>query len=394
MDSEICIISLSPLATDARVLRQVKALSQLGSVTVIALAPLPDSRSYINTQFKSVSSIMHTGFKRLYSRAVLIGGKAIGRFLRKWYWMQPMYRDALKIALESNAKVFYANDLMALPIAAEAAEKTGGKLIFDAHEYSPLESEDSLLWRMFIRPFVEHVLRCYGPRVNAGITVCRPIADRYKNEFGISMQVILNAPEAIAIGDRERTYERVRLIHHGVSMSRRKLELMIDVVSHCDQRYSLAYMLIPGREPEYLNFLRSYAKEKAPNRVEFVEPVPVQEIVKRVSDFDMGIFVMPPANYNWTVSLPNKFFDCLQAKIPFFYGDFPCIEEITNQYECGCGARTSDPKVLASVLNALEKDDFVRMQQGAVRASQNLNSNIEMEKLCQIVRPFVAGADN
>lgn len=394
MTSEICIISLSPLATDARVLRQVKALEQLAPVMVIALAPLPRQSFYKNTQFRSVESIRHAGLSRLYSRCMLICGKVMSKFLRKWYWMQSMYQDALKIALESNAKVYYANDLMALPIAAEAAERTGGKLVFDAHEYSPLESEDSPPWRIFIKPFVEHVLRWYGPRVHAGITVCRPIADRYKNEFGIPMNVILNAPESIKLDDRERTYDRVRLIHHGVSMSRRKLELMIDVVAHCDERYSLAYMLIPGREPEYLDFLRAYAMENAPGRVDFIQAVPVQEIVARVSDFDMGIFVMPPANYNWTVSLPNKFFDCLQAKIPFCYGDFPCIEEIVRQYECGCGARSSDPKVIASVLNALRKDDLVRMQQGAVRASQILNSNIEMEKLCQIVRPLVSGADN
>src|SRR5207237_328199 len=52
-----------------------------------------------------------------------------------WYWSAAAHRQALRHAIASGADAFHANDLITLPVAVEAACRTGGKVVFHMHEY-------------------------------------------------------------------------------------------------------------------------------------------------------------------------------------------------------------------------------------------------------------------
>src|SRR5207245_1295708 len=67
------------------------------------------------------------------------------------------------------------------------------KVLFDAHEYSPAEFEESWQWRLFFQRYNEYLCRRYLPLADAATTVCEGIAEEYRRTIGVRMTVIHNA---------------------------------------------------------------------------------------------------------------------------------------------------------------------------------------------------------
>ena len=221
----------------------------------------------------------------------------------------------MDLALANRCDAYHANDWDALPIAGEAAARHGVPLVFDAHEYAPLEFGDRWTWRFLYSPAITYTLRKYAGRVAASTTVAQPIADRYRREFGLDMIAVLNAPEYQPVPSHELNPDQIRLIHHGGAIRGRRLERMIEVIARCDSRYTLHFMLTPS-QPDYLDYLRAIAEQVAPGRVIFHDPVRPEQIVQEIAQYDAGFYLLEPDNYNNESALPNKLFDFINAGWP------------------------------------------------------------------------------
>ena len=392
----ICVISFSRIDRDARVLRQIKFLSRDYEVAVIGYGDAPptahDGAPVRWLPVADAPAAPGGLASKLKKRSLLIGGRLRPSGYDAWYWKHPQFRDALDKAAASGCDAFHANDWNALPVAAEAARRLGARLVFDAHEYAPLEFENQLAWRLAYAPAIRHFIRKYAPAMDASVTVAPAIAERYRREFGMDTSVVLNAPEEAAMArpvDRlESAAGGVRLIHHGAAIRDRRLEVMIEAVAQADARFSLHFMLT-GADAAYAGRLRETARRLAPGRVAFHDPVTPDEIVPRVSQFDVGFCYIAPTNYNYLVSLPNKFFDFVAAGLPVVVGPSPSMAEIVRLYGLGCVARSFGPEDMAAALNALGRPELEAMREGARRAARELNAEREMTKLVGIYRSLL-----
>ncbi len=270
-----------------------------------------------------------------------------------------------------------------MPIADEAARRTGAKVVFDAHEYSPLEYENRLSWRLLYSPLVVYLLRRYGKRLAASTTVAPAIAGRYRDTFGFDPVVVLNTPKLVALPARSLDPANIKLVHHGGANVDRHLELMIQTMAYTDRRFSLHCFLVGG-PPGYVESLRALAERAAPGKVIFHEPIPPGEIVRRIAEYDIGFFLLMPNNYNYRVALPNKLFDFLAAGLAVCIGPSPGMAELVNEYGCGCIAPTFEPADVASMLNKLTTQEIDRMQSAARDAALQFNADKEMEKVLDI----------
>ncbi|HEY3319002.1 MAG TPA: glycosyltransferase [Planctomycetota bacterium] len=388
MRQKICIISFSPVSRDARVLRQIQYLSPHFDLSVVGFGdPLPASATSGNVQWHPVGPKPRALHRRLLTRGSLIAGRLAPELYSWRYWQMNYHREALERALAFKAHLYLADDLTALPVAAEAARRAGAKLAFDAHEYSPLEAEELWWWRMLFRPMVLHFLQTYARQVDLCLTVCSPIAERYRQEFGLDAKVILSAPAGRPASTQAREHGRVRLIHHGGAMRGRKPELMIDAIALCDPRIDLTFMLVPSAaSPGFVDELQAYAARRAPGRITFRQPVPPAEIVESIAQFDMGLFLIPPVNYNWEVCLPNKFFDFITAGLAVCVGPSPAMAELIKKYGCGCVSPTFDAADMARTLNALTPEMLASQQAASRQAALELNAEVEMRKLIEYIR--------
>ena len=307
-----------------------------------------------------------------------------GRVVMETLLRGPVY-DAIRLV---EADLYIVNDWSALPAVAVSAPATA-RVVFDAHEFAPLEWEHSAMFRWRDAPMIRHVLKTYGRRCDATVTVCQPIADRYAREYGFAPIVVRNVPALVDIpAPRARGDGFVRLVHHGGAVPARRLELMIHAVAAAEPRFTLTFMLVG--DGAYIADLRRLAEQHAPGRVFFVDPVPPTAIAARIAEFDMGLFLLETRIYNYEVALPNKLFDFIMGGLAVCVGPSPTMAELVSEYGCGVVTPSLRPDDVARTLASIDEVALTRMRAAAVRARHELNAGREMTKVTQLVRSLLS----
>jgi hypothetical protein len=134
----------------------------------------------------------------------------------------------------------------------------------------------------------------------------------------------------------------------------------------------------------YLRKLKKLAGKLAPGRVIFHDPVSPDETVRRISEYDIGFCLIAPANFNYLISLPNKFFDYVMAGLVVCVGPSTSMAQMVHQYGFGCVAPSFDPHHVAETLNGLTTDELSRMRSASRKAAKKINAEREMKKLVDL----------
>lgn len=373
MDS-LLIISLSESRRDPRVVRQLKALSGLYRVIVAGYGDPPEGA------FRFIR------FPRRLSPAEKLLGLArlaAGRH-ESFYWKNRRMQSALFSLRGLDCGLVLANDVDTLPLAVAVAD--GVPVLLDAHEYAPRQFEDRWLWRCLFQPYSDYLSRTYLAKAAGMFTVSQGIADEYAKSYGVASRVLTNAAELADVMPSPVEDQRIRLVHHGGVIRSRHLEAMIYMTDHLDDRFTLDLMLMPN-DPAYLRRLRRLARSRP--KIRFVEPVPMPQIVRTISGYDVGVFLLPPVNFNYTHALPNKFFEFVQARLAIAIGPSPEMSALVRRHGLGIVADTFNPRDLAGQLNRLTRKDLVRMKQAANRAARELCADANRRLLVEEVGRLV-----
>src|SRR5262249_10236545 len=334
------VLSFSDLRTDPRVSRQIRWLAGEYAVTAAGLAPTDES----GVRFLPIGAADQSSAT---SRA-LRGLRLISRFHESAYWSA--YGDAFEALQSERPNLIVANDLDTLPLAIRLGETSRAPVIFDAHEYAPGEFDDSWKWRLLRQPYAAALCRRYVPKPAAVTTVGEAIADAYAGLTGVRPEVITNAPEYHADLLPRPTADHLRLIHHGAAIPARKIENMVRMTPLRDRRFEFNFMLVDG--------VRSYREElermaAGDPRVRFLPPVPMADLPGRLNEFDIGVFLLEPTNFNYRNALPNKFFEFLQGRLAIAIGPTPEMARIVRATGTGVVAEDFRPESLARELNRL-----------------------------------------
>ncbi len=388
----ICIIAFKPVRSTVHVLRQIDYLARHYDLTVIGHGD-PDP-VWPSLTWHSVPE------QDLMSKITKLLWFGCGRFIPSlygaWFWHATRHELAYRYALSSGANAFHANDWQSLPIAVEAARLTGARVVFHMHEYAEEERTNSVLWRLLVSPAIRYLVRKYTSSqdvpIDASITVCEPIAERYRSELGLRPIVVFNAPrppdDPLPVQTPDSRH--IRLVHHGYAKRGRGLHALIEALAQTDRRYVLDFMLV-NDDAGYIAELQRLGKRLAPGRVRFRDPVPPEDIVRSIREYDMGFCVIEPSSYNNLVMLPNKLFEYLQAGLAVCVGPSPAMAQLVQQYGVGVTTLTFDPKDVAKSLNDLAWQQLGEMKQAARRAAAVLNADVEMAKVVAVYHQLLGG---
>jgi glycosyltransferase involved in cell wall biosynthesis len=383
----ICIIAFKAASSTIHVLRQIYYLAPHYDLTVVAHGT-PDP-AWPNLTWHAIPEAT------LWSKVERLIWYSIGRLFPRaydlWYWRTRRFAEAYQYALHSGADAIHANDWQALPIAVEVARRTGARVIFHQHEYAELERADNLIWRMLVSPALHYLLVKYTSdpqvRLDASITVCEPIADRYRRELKIDPIVVYNAPTPVKsrapVHVSKTSATRIRLIHHGYAQRGRGIDQMIRAVALSDRRFTLELMLM-NDDAAHVHYLRRLAEEIAPGRIFFRDPVAPLDIVRTVAAFDIGLCVIQPVTYNTLMMLPNKMFEYIQAGLAVCVGPSPAMVDVVRRFKVGVVAPSFDPRDVAATLDRLRVEDLQAMRSAAVQAARTLNADVEMGKIVNL----------
>jgi hypothetical protein len=338
----ILCVSFSPLTRDARVLRQIGVLAQVGEVTTIGYGPAPDAASrHLSIDADRNSLPRHpSGVLKLATRQ-----------LRSAELAAPAARQALQLADGLRADLVVANDARALPVAHRLA--AGAPVWADMHEWAAEEFSHDRVWRTFVAPLMAHNCATYLPRSAAVTTVCDALAERYDAAYGVRTSVVRNAGPWVDLQPSPVADDHIRLVHSGGAQAGRYIDLLIRATIALGPRFSLDLFLVPGGDGgRHLTYLRELAAGSS--QVRFHNPVAPADLPMAMNDCDVGVFCMPPININARYALPNKFFDFVQARLAVAVGPAEEMARLTT--DLGLGPVSSDfsEESFTAALDALD----------------------------------------
>ena len=374
---KILVLVLSNLKHDARVRRQVLALKDNYKVTVVCFGGDPSDDYELITIKPTNLTLFRKAFTSVFLLLKLY--RVAHRLLHDYYYI------AKKLG-NRKFDLIIANDVETLPIAFSFPYSH--KVIFDAHEYAPRHFEDKKMWRLFFQGFNTWLCRTYIPKVAAMMTVGTGLAVEYEKNFYLKPVVVTNANNYVTLEPTAVAERRIRLVHHGIATPSRKLELMIEMMALLDERFTLDLILLsPGfasqKTRQYLEDLRLLASKNS--RIQLLPPVKSSEVVSTIHHYDMGIFLLPPVNFNYENTLPNKFFDFIQARLSVAIGPTPEMAALIRQYNIGVISDDFTAGSLAAKLNALSKSDIETFKKNTDTAAKELNAELNAIKINKMV---------
>jgi len=311
-------------------------------------------------------------------------------FLLKRYeeiaWLKLGYaKEILKTISKRRYHLIISHDCTFLPFAYALKKATGTKILFDAREYYTRDFEDQIVWRWFRKPIFDYLCQTYLKHCDKVITVSKGLADEYAREYQIpTPEMIMSLPYPYLLEISQTEQENIRIIYHGAVNASRNTELMIMMMDYVDERYSLDLMIVPTSDMRYWRKLEAMVSTR--KNIRIIPPVPMQEIVPFINQYDIGLFLCPPTNFNLEYVLPNKLFEFIQARLAVAIGPNVEMKKIVEQYECGIVTNDFDPLTMAMTLNQLTKTQILNYKKRSHQAALELNADKNKEKIYKILK--------
>jgi hypothetical protein len=100
---------------------------------------------------------------------------------------------------------------------------------------------------------------------------------------------------------------------------------------------------------------------------------------------------VPPVNFNYENGLPNKLFDCIQARLGMAVGPLREIANVVNTHDIGVVSEDFTAEGMAKALNRLTIEDVTRFKQNTDSAAKKMNAGynkkIFLDALSLIMAP-------
>ncbi len=353
---QMLIVSFSDIRADARVLKQVNEFSKDFEVTTCSYGERPEGSTH---HIQIPSDLLSWAYDR----------KDLMTFrYQKAYWSNQAVRYAAAELRGRNFDVALADDIDTVPLALSLDPSFG--VHADLHEYAPREKEHLLSWRMFVGPFRRWLCATYLPRCESVTTVSEGIAQEYSSQFGIEVDVAMNATPYQDLAPNP-VLRPIRLVHSGACQRQRELGTMIQGVMDSNNDVTLDLYLTPN-DPQHLQELKELSASD--HRIAIHDPVPYKELVALLNAYDVGISTIPPNTFNLLYSLPNKVFDYIQARLGVIVGPSPEMARIVKQAQNGAVAANFSAEALTRLIDRLDVPVVTSWKQASDRAAQELSA--------------------
>ncbi|WRS30236.1 asparagine synthase-related protein [Actinomycetaceae bacterium MB13-C1-2] len=354
----VLLISYSDISHDARLLKQIGALSNDFNVTVCGHG---DS-------FETPAELLLFDCKESKSgdrvRATLLHLGLYG--LAQRLEADNLAAHRLLAGREFDAVI--ANDIEPVGLAIELFG--ADRVHADLHEYYPGLQDQDEGWVKLRQPYYRWMLANHASNAVSTTTVSAAIAKRYMNEFGFEPGVVENALPLVNV-DPTPVHHPIRLVHAGAALPNRHIEIMMRAVARSISEVTLD-LYLTGTGTQYHRSLEQLSDDLGP-RIRVLEPIARGDLVGTLNHYDVGIHFLPATATNNVLALPNKFFDFVQARLGVVVGPTEEMARRVEQY--GIGAVTDDfsEDALVRTIDGLDAERINEWKQNASVAATHVD---------------------
>jgi glycosyltransferase involved in cell wall biosynthesis len=135
--------------------------------------------------------------------------------------------------------------------------------------------------------------------------------------------------------------------------------------------------------PKYIESLKRMAEPF--RNVKFLPPVPTSEIARFTNEFDIGVYSLPPTNFNNEFALPNKFFEFIQARLAVVVAPSPEMARLVREYDLGAVAEDFSPERMAEAIKSLSAERIDHFKAQAHKHAYELSADKNRELFLKII---------
>jgi hypothetical protein len=377
MTKRLLLISFTEVSRDVRICRHVEALSLIGEVTTIGYGETPNNVSFHYSIPRSAKylPLSVVGVCALLTRRFRIANAKTQAVA----WVKD------KVGASEFDLVMF-NDVQTISLANFI---NAPKVVIDMHEYAPLEMEEDWRFRLLLKRYYTWLCKEYLPQADHVTTVSPGLAEGYRKfvDSETDVDVIMNARGYMGLVSDEKTSGRVKLVHCGLAVKGRRLDLMIKAIGSLDNFELDLYLVEAPRQSREIRRLRRLAK--ATQNVRVCEPVPSDTLPMIVNKYDLALIFIAQSSFSLRFGIPNKLFDAVQAGVGVISGPSPEIKKIIEVHGFGHATEKHDVENLVALLQSLSWTKINEFRSKAKLASRLLSKEVENEKLVSIVKKLV-----
>jgi Glycosyltransferase Family 4 len=363
---KILILANRPLHKSPRIIREIEALT--GDYKIIAFGTTPPPSEFAEFEKNDMISIVEKVFQKLY-KIITSGKQWEGRF----YTVNKRLRELFR---KYNPDIIITHESQFLPYIYRYKNIYNFKVIYNAHEYYPLEFESRKNWTNTYGKFYLNLYKKYLSKLDMMVNVCDGIAVKCKEEFGKDSIVIPNActyhAEIVPVL-RDNQEKLIKIIHHGAAIRERKLEYMIEAALKLGSSFQLDLMLVPG-DKKYLAELTALVSTI--DNVNIIPSLNFRDIVPFINQYDIGLFNLPPLIFNYLHALPNKLFEFIQARLCIVVSNSPEMKKVVENNNLGLVSAGFSASELYECLKNINMQQINNFKINAHRAAEKLSAEM------------------
>jgi glycosyltransferase involved in cell wall biosynthesis len=258
-----------------------------------------------------------------------------------------------------GAEYIYCHDLYCLQAAVITKLKSGGRIIYDSHEYYPyLYRYPIFTWltRLYERILV-HFVDIY-------VTVSPQLAEELKRDYQRRTVVVIPnvepRPEALALPADAALSEiaggRLKLLYQGVFAEGRGLEEAITEWRNVDG--ARAAFFLRGPPNPVRDKLEALAQKLGllGKSVFFLPPVLERDLISAAGEADLGLIPYKGDTKAYRFACPNKLSQYLHAGLGIVANSIPFVRTMIDEHGIGVCYDIDQPQSFASAVNRLARD--------------------------------------
>jgi hypothetical protein len=281
-----------------------------------------------------------------------------------------------------RAGAFCAIDLdTILPVWLVSALRRSPRF-YDAHELFCEMKE--VRTRPAIHRIWKAIERFAVPRFPYGYTVSRPIADIFKQDYGVAYGLVRNVPFRRTTPLPQPSGDF--LLYQGAVNEGRSFETLIPAMKEVD------LPLHVYGDGNYLTRAKALVDELGlGQKVLFKGKRTPGELAAITPLARAGITLFENNGLSNYYSLGNRFFDYIQAGVPQLCVGYPAYEEIDRQWQVAVLLTDLSPGNLARELNNLCRNEVLtqRLRENCRKAAETLNWDEEEKTLLSFYRQYL-----
>lgn len=278
--------------------------------------------------------------------------------------------------------LIYCNDLDTLLAGYMLKADLQVELIYDAHEIYPeqlAEHMRSEIWHGFYTKLEQELIQ----HADGRLTVCEALGAYFAERYGApGFVTIRNVPSLKHLPDPAiltRRPARRKLLYHGAYAAHRGLDEIIDAAPMIED----AEIVFRGVGAYGATLQQHAAARGVADRVQFMPPVPIDQLVATASACDIGLNPFVNVCRNTEFALPNKFFEYMMAGLAVASSNLIEMRRLTQQLGVGILFNSLAPAQIAGALNEFlaQPDEIDRCRMNAYEAART-HLNWEQEQAC------------